>query len=223
LVIGSGKSYVLLKLNVAIDTATSDEVLFQARINPEQYCNTFSDEQIKTLHEKLVEVCTIACETLAESERFPENWLMRYRWKKGTKESSTLPTGEKIIHLTVSGRTSAVVPTLQKKTGPVAGDVSVSQRNGDDEDEEEGVEKPKAKKSKKATKKEKDEGVANGVAAGKSSKRGRGKTDIEEESDDTDDQTQASKKQKKTTPAKSGTAKPTPDSGRRRSGRVAGK
>lgn len=130
----------------------SDEVLFQARIHPEQYSNTFSDEQIKRLHDKLIEVCTIACETLSDSAQFPQNWLMRHRWKKGKKESSTLPTGEKIIHLTVGGRTSAVVPSLQKKTGAVAGDVSSAQLKADSEPEEESAaeEKPSKAKSRKS-------------------------------------------------------------------------
>jgi hypothetical protein len=34
-----------------------------------------------------------------------------------------LPNGSEIVFLTVGGRTSAVVPSVQKKTGPVAGDV----------------------------------------------------------------------------------------------------
>lgn len=99
----------------------------------------------------MIEVCTIACETLAESERFPEDWIMKHRWKKGSKESSTLPTGEKIIHLTVGGRTSAVVPSLQKKTGAVAGDVSANQKNGSDEDQDDGEEK-KPKKARGGSK-----------------------------------------------------------------------
>lgn len=98
---------------------------------------------------------------------------MKHRWKKGSKESSTLPTGEKIIHLTVGGRTSAVVPSLQKKTGAVAGDISASQKNGAEEGEAEDEE---AKKPKKAR-----GGKANGVAKAeegpaKPTKRGRQST-----------------------------------------------
>ena len=39
------------------------------------------------------------------------------------RKAGKLPTGEKITLLKVGGRTSAVVPSLQKKTGAVAGDV----------------------------------------------------------------------------------------------------
>ena len=48
---------------------------------------------------------------------------MKYRWSKGKKDKNTLPNGNKIIFLTVGGRTSAVVPEVQKKTGPVSADV----------------------------------------------------------------------------------------------------
>lgn len=145
------KALLLDQANMSgVGNWVGDEVLFQARIHPEQYSNTFSDEQVQKLHDKLIEVCTIACETLAESDRFPENWLMKHRWRKGAKETSFLPTGEKIIHLTVGGRTSAVVPSLQKKTGAVAGDVSAKELNGDDEadNHDEADEKPKQKSTK---------------------------------------------------------------------------
>jgi formamidopyrimidine-DNA glycosylase len=46
--------------------------------------------------------------------------LFTYR-KKGQ-----LPTGEKITLLKVGGRTSAVVPSLQKKTGAVAGETDAN-------------------------------------------------------------------------------------------------
>lgn len=115
----------------------ADEILFQARVHPEQYSNTLSREQAGVLHEKMMEVCGTACELLADSERFPGHWLMKHRWDKGKKGGSRLPTGEKIEHLSVGGRTSAVVPSLQKKTGAVAGDVvgGGGEEGGDGEDE----------------------------------------------------------------------------------------
>ena len=125
----------------------ADEVLYQARIHPEQYCNTLSDAQSKQLHDKLISVCTTACDLLADSSKFPETWLMRHRWDKGKQGGSKLPSGEKIVHVTVGGRTSAVVPSVQKKTGPVAGDVS----EGEESEKEEEVkdEEKELKSSKK--------------------------------------------------------------------------
>ena len=39
------------------------------------------------------------------------------------RKQGALPSGEKITLLKVGGRTSAVVPSLQKKTGAVAGEI----------------------------------------------------------------------------------------------------
>jgi formamidopyrimidine-DNA glycosylase len=74
------------------------------------------------LHEKIHTVTTTAANVLGDSSKFPGDWLFSYRWgksrtrgKKGDKESNVLPNGEKIIHITVGGRTSAVVESRQKK------------------------------------------------------------------------------------------------------------
>lgn len=56
-------------------------------------------------------------ETLADDTKFPESWLFKHRWNKGKKEiPSTLPNGEKVSYLTVGGRTTAIVASVQKKT-----------------------------------------------------------------------------------------------------------
>jgi len=139
------KALLLDQANISgVGNWVADEVLYQARIHPEQYSNTFSDEQANRLHDKLIEVCTTACDLLAESSKFPEDWLMKYRWGKGKKDNR-LPNGTKITFITVGGRTSAVVPSLQKKTGEVAADV-------DEDEEDDGYveEKPKKTKAKKA-------------------------------------------------------------------------
>ena len=70
---------------------------------------------------------------MADSDKFPEHWLFKHRWSKGKKnKQSSLPNGEKITFLTVGGRTSAVVPSVQKKTGPVAGDVKQEDESSDE-------------------------------------------------------------------------------------------
>lgn len=83
-----------------------------------------NDDQIKALHSAIHYVCSTSIGVLADSEKFPEHWLFKHRWGKGKKnQPAVLPNGDKITFLTVGGRTSAVVPTVQKKTGPVAKDV----------------------------------------------------------------------------------------------------
>jgi formamidopyrimidine-DNA glycosylase len=97
-------------------------VLYQSRIHPEQYSNTLPISALKLLHEKIHTVTTTAAAVLGDSEKFPSDWLFIYRWgkgrgkgKKGQGENNVLPNGEKIVHITVGGRTSAVVESRQKK------------------------------------------------------------------------------------------------------------
>jgi formamidopyrimidine-DNA glycosylase len=102
---------------------------------------------LKTLHKKIHYVASTAAEVLGDSSKFPADWLFSYRWgktrakkKKGEEESDCLPTGEKIIHITVGGRTSAVVESRQKKI-----------KNTDEEDDEQKEPTPKrVKKGKDA-------------------------------------------------------------------------
>lgn len=169
------KALLLDQANISgVGNWVADEILYQARIHPEQYSNTFSDAQIKALHDALTSVCTIAVETLADSKKFPDDWIMKYRWDKGKKDSNVLPNGEKIVHITVGGRTSAVVPSRQKKTGAVAGDVD----EADLEDE-----KPaKGKKRKsKADDDEDEKPVAKKIGRGKKGPITNGVKDEEDE------------------------------------------
>jgi formamidopyrimidine-DNA glycosylase len=64
---------------------------------------------------------------------------MKHRWSKGKKEAK-LPNGQKIIFLQVGGRTSAVVPSVQKKTGAVAADVQDSGSPADKDEPEDNKE-----------------------------------------------------------------------------------
>ena len=62
------------------------------------------------------------------------------------RKSGKLPSGEKIVLLKVGGRTSAVVPSLQSKTGAVASEIT--EKNTVDIKDENGANKPKSKKRK---------------------------------------------------------------------------
>jgi len=98
--------------------------MYHAKLHPEQYSDTFSAAQLKQLHASILYVCQVAVDTLADSEKFPDDWLFKHRWGKGKKDKvMEMPNGAKITFLTVGGRTSCVVPSVQKKTGAVAGDV----------------------------------------------------------------------------------------------------
>lgn len=135
--------------------------MYHAKLHPEQYCDTFSPTQIDQLHTSMLHVCQTAVDLLADSNQFPEEWLFKHRWGKGKKDAPTaLPNGDKITFLTVGGRTSCVVPSVQKKTGPVAGDVKKEDAQGMEDDGEveskKGV-KANASKKRKSVLKEEDE------------------------------------------------------------------
>ena len=150
------KAVLLDQANISgVGNWVGDEVLYNAKIHPEQYSNTLTDQQCKQLHKSLVYVCTTACNVLGDSDKYPEDWLFKHRWSKGKNAVNILPNGEKIVHLTVGGRTSAVVPSVQKKTGPVAGDVD------DDVKEEEAETKNEKKSNGGASKGKKTQATAN--------------------------------------------------------------
>ncbi|KAF2632026.1 hypothetical protein BU25DRAFT_406542 [Macroventuria anomochaeta] len=199
------KALLLDQANISgIGNWVADETMYQAKLHPEQYSNTFSDEQTKRLHDAIMYVCGTAVDTLAESDKFPEDWLMKYRWDKGKKNGGKLPNGAKITFLTVGGRTSAVVPSVQKKTAAVAGDVS---EGAEDESEDGEVEVEPKKSAKRKTKVAKDKELeqAQTTAAANTPKRGRKKADygVKNESEEGEEEAPAPKKQKtSTTPNK---------------------
>ncbi|KAF8887791.1 Formamidopyrimidine-DNA glycosylase N-terminal domain-containing protein [Infundibulicybe gibba] len=96
----------------------ADEILYHARVHPEQRCNTLTPEQLEALHTQTAEVCRFAVSVNADDHKFPDHWLFKHRWGKGKKKQHTLklPSGEPatIKWLTVGGRTSAFVVELQK-------------------------------------------------------------------------------------------------------------
>ncbi|KAG5922040.1 hypothetical protein E4U42_005614 [Claviceps africana] len=155
----------------------ADETLYQAKLHPEQYSNTFNDAEVQRLYEAIRYVCQTAVDKLGNSDEFPPHWLFDHRWGKGDKgASSKLPNGEKISFITVGGRTSCFAPDVQKKTGQLvpgtsAMPVKTEQERSDDDnkhdhhDEEEDQEKDlTAKRRRKGTMKveraESDESLA---------------------------------------------------------------
>jgi formamidopyrimidine-DNA glycosylase len=77
-VAGQYYSYFYLHWRLIIETL--DEVLYHARIHPEQRCNTLSDDQMGELHHHTRNVCVVAVGVNADDEKFPENWLFKHRW-----------------------------------------------------------------------------------------------------------------------------------------------
>lgn len=166
------KAMLLDQANISgIGNWVGDEIMYNAKMHPEQYANTLSDEEIKKLHKSIHFICQTAVDQLADSEQFPEDWLFKHRWGKGKKDSKkTLPNGEKIVFLTVGGRTSAVIPSVQKKTGAVAIEISEAEDN----------EKPAKGKAKK----QKHEEDAEEESEAPPTKASRGRKRVKEEDQD---------------------------------------
>ena len=164
------KALLLDQANISgIGNWVGDELLYHARIHPEQYSNTLSKAQIKQLHTSIHHVCGTAVSTLSDSSKFPEEWLFKHRWGKGKKDDpKKLPNGASIKHITVGGRTSAIVPSMQKKTGPVAGDLKGSEAeygeaDGDEEIRSKSI--PRSGKKSSAKNKEEDDEEEEGTEA----------------------------------------------------------
>ncbi|OAL34235.1 formamidopyrimidine-DNA glycosylase [Fonsecaea nubica] len=192
------KAMLLDQANISgIGNWVGDEIMYNAKIHPEQYANTLSDEQIAQLHKSIHYICSTSVELLADSEKFPEDWLFKHRWGKGKKGAShTLPNGEKIAFLTVGGRTSAVVPSIQKKTGPVAKEMSEAE--GLDDEDGDPPKKSKGTKRKVAKEHDDDE-VEPKKSKGKKRKSPVKKEEDDDEDDDDDDDEEEEVMPKKTT------------------------
>ncbi|KJR80932.1 formamidopyrimidine-DNA glucosyllase [Sporothrix schenckii 1099-18] len=163
-----------------------DEVLFNARLHPEQYCDEFSDAQMKTLYKSIRYVCSTAVDLLGDSDKFPAGWLFQHRWGKGGKDSvARLPNGEKLAFLTVGGRTSCFAPGLQKKSGNVAPGIKEEPVVIKDEKPKKAAAvKPQAAKNAVATTKKepvKKAPTAESKGAGQKRKRGAVKEDADDE------------------------------------------
>lgn len=196
------KAMLLDQANISgIGNWVGDEVLYNAKIHPEQYSNTLQEGQVEQLHKSIVYVCTTAVDLIGDSDKFPEDWMFKHRWQKGKKNApGVLPNGQKVAFLTVGGRTSCVVPSVQKKTGPVAKEMDEAEVvDGEDdepkkakgkkrkavkeEDEEEEEDQPKksTKKSKPAKKEDKKEAAPKKLPS-------RGKKAAQQEPEDTEEE-----------------------------------
>ncbi|MDH3604829.1 MAG: hypothetical protein OEU26_34930 [Candidatus Tectomicrobia bacterium] len=89
----------------------ADEVLYQSGIAPHRRANSLSDVEAKRLRGKLQSVIRVAVDANADDARYPKHWLFHRRW--GKRIDATTARGEAIEHVTIGGRTTAWVPTVQ--------------------------------------------------------------------------------------------------------------
>lgn len=169
-----------------------DEVLYQAKFHPEQYCNEFDDDQIQTLYDAIRYVCQLAVDKLGDSDQFPKDWMFHYRWGKGQKGAAGhLPSGERLAFLTVGGRTSCYAPDIQKKTGHIAPGVKEEPIESDQDEQKPkkgGKAKGKTVKSEaKVVKNEPETEIGSKAKSGRGAqKRKKGVEEEEEEEEEED-------------------------------------
>ena len=90
----------------------ADEVLYQACVAPHRRACELTPAEVKSVRACLSRIVVKAVKVNADEDRFPRTWLFRHRW--GRSPDATTARGEKIIHRTIAGRTTAWVPQRQK-------------------------------------------------------------------------------------------------------------
>ncbi len=110
---GSLKS-VLLDQSFAAGVGNwiADETLYQARLDPRRRATSLTRDEILRLRRALGRIVATAVRADAEKARFPRTWLFHRRW--GGPEGTHTVRGEPIERLTLAGRTTAWVPSVQR-------------------------------------------------------------------------------------------------------------
>ena len=107
-------------MTVRLRDDNPDEVLYHARIHPEQRCNSLSEEQTEALHREISRVCTFAVKVNADHTKFPDNWLFKHRWVK-SHLSFLLFQGLVLTSLKGKGQKSEGKGRLDTETGEHCG------------------------------------------------------------------------------------------------------
>ncbi len=89
----------------------ADEVLYQAGLDPRRKVPSLQPGEIAALRDALEHVVRTAVAVDARKDAFPPGWLFHRRW--GRQEGVTTAEGHAVEHLTVAGRTTAWVPSVQ--------------------------------------------------------------------------------------------------------------
>jgi formamidopyrimidine-DNA glycosylase len=90
----------------------ADEVLYQAGIDPRRPASSLAPPEVARLRARLHAIVRRAVAVGADDSRFPRTWLFHDRW--GRAEGARTARGERIVHLTIGGRTTAFVPSRQR-------------------------------------------------------------------------------------------------------------
>jgi formamidopyrimidine-DNA glycosylase len=100
------------RLFAGVGNWIADEVLYQAAIRPDRPASSLRPAEVQRLRSSLLSIIRRAVAVDADSDLFPRTWLFHHRWGKNALARTS--RGEKIIHDTIGGRTTAWVPKRQR-------------------------------------------------------------------------------------------------------------
>jgi formamidopyrimidine-DNA glycosylase len=87
----------------------SDEILFQARIDPRHRADELDDAEVRRLHRQMLRVLRLAADRGADPSRFPDGWLLRHR-----DDHAPCPRGNgEIRKIRLGGRGAYYCPACQ--------------------------------------------------------------------------------------------------------------
>ena len=92
------------------------KVLLAARVHPEAAASSLTPAQADAVAAAIGDVCSTAAAVDADASRFPRDWIFHVRWDQRPGARAGAPAGA-VSWITVGGRTTAYVPSLQKKGG----------------------------------------------------------------------------------------------------------
>jgi formamidopyrimidine-DNA glycosylase len=90
----------------------ADEALYQARLDPRRPASSLAPAEAARLRARLLRIVHHAVAVEADETRYPRTWLFHRRW--GRDAEARTARGERIVHLTIGGRTTAWVPSRQR-------------------------------------------------------------------------------------------------------------
>ncbi len=89
----------------------ADEVLYRAGIDPRRRASSLTDAEAKRVRSALAAIVKRAVDVNADNALYPRAWLFHRRW--GRRDDATTTSGQPIEHVTIGGRTTAWVPSIQ--------------------------------------------------------------------------------------------------------------
>ncbi|MFW5717803.1 MAG: Fpg/Nei family DNA glycosylase [Spirochaetota bacterium] len=88
----------------------TDEVLFQAGIDPRRKCSEIAEDEIAAIHREISRVCRTAADAHADPDRMPESFLIRRR----TPGAECPRCSGSVAKVTISGRSAYLCEGCQR-------------------------------------------------------------------------------------------------------------